>query len=123
MRAFSSLMFSAALTVPLALSSALPALAEGTITVTGEFSAVDGATVSIDVTLDEAVQVLAVPVAAVLRSADGDEVRIVNDAGTITRIKVTIGLIDGEWVEIKDGLKGDELVVVDIASGNVASAA
>jgi peptidoglycan hydrolase-like protein with peptidoglycan-binding domain len=96
-------------------------LYEGTITVTGEFSAVDGATVSIDVTLDEALQVLAVPVAAVLRSADGDEVRIVNDAGTITRVKVTIGLIDGEWVEIQDGLKGDELVVVDIASGNVAT--
>ena len=98
-------------------------LYEGTITVTGDFSAVDGATVSIDVTLAEALQVLAVPVAAVLRSADGDEVRIVNDAGTITRVKVTIGLIDGEWVEIKDGLKGDELVVVDIAAGNVASAA
>ena len=32
-------------------------------------------------------------------------------------------LIDGEWVEIEDGLKGDELVVVDIASGDVASAA
>ncbi|MEY3071027.1 MAG: hypothetical protein RL473_1134, partial [Actinomycetota bacterium] len=28
-----------------------------------------------------------------------------------------------EWVEIKDGLKGDELVVVDIAAGNVGSAA
>jgi acyl-CoA synthetase (AMP-forming)/AMP-acid ligase II len=75
------------------------------------------------VDIAEALQVLAVPVAAVLRSADGDEVRIVNDAGTITRVKVTIGLIDGEWVEIKDGLKGDELVVVDIAAGNVASAA
>ncbi len=105
------------------VGSAGEELYEGTITVSGEFSAVEGATVSIDVTLDEAVQVLAVPVAAVLRSADGDEVRIVNDAGTITRVKVTIGLIDGEWVEIKDGLKGDELVVVDIASGNVVSAA
>ena len=98
-------------------------LYEGTITVSSEFSAVDGATVSIDVTLDEALGVLAVPVAAIVRSADGDEVRIVNDAGTITRVKVTIGLIDGEWVEIEDGLKGDELVVVDIASGDVASAA
>ena len=105
------------------VGSAGEELYEGTITVSGEFSAVEGATVSIDVTLDEAVQVLAVPVAAVLRSADGDEVRIVNDAGTITRVKVTIGLIDGEWVEIKDGLKGDELVVVDLASGNVVSAA
>ena len=105
------------------VGSAGEELYEGTITVSGEFSAVDGATVSIDVTLDEALQVLAVPVAAVLRSADGDEVRIVNDAGTITRVKVTIGLIDGEWVEIEEGLKGDELVVVDIASGDVASAA
>jgi hypothetical protein len=105
------------------VGSAGEELYEGTITVSGEFSAVDGATVSIDVTLDEALQVLAVPVAAVLRSADGDEVRIVNDAGTITRVKVTIGLIDGEWVEIEDGLNGDELVVVDIASGDVASAA
>ena len=97
-------------------------LYEGTVTVSGEFEAVDGATVSIDVTLDEALQVLAIPVASVLRSADGDEVRVVNEAGTITRIKVTIGLIDGEWVEIKEGLKGDELVVVDIATGTVASA-
>jgi len=55
-----------------------------------------------------------VPVAAVLRSAGGDEVRVINDAGTISRVKVTIGLVDGEWVEIVDGLKGDELVVVDV---------
>ena len=27
---------------------------------------------------------------------------------------MTIGLIDGEWVEIVSGLKGDELVVVDV---------
>ena len=80
----------------------------------------DGATVSIDVTLAEALQVLAVPVASVLRSADGDEVRVVNDQGTITRLKVTIGLIEGEWVEIKEGLVGDELIIVDIVSGSAA---
>jgi len=87
---------------------------EGTVEVAGEVAAVDGARATIDVTLAERPGVLAVPVAAVLRSADGDEVRVINDAGTISRVKVTIGLVDGEWVEIVDGLRGDELVVVDI---------
>lgn len=95
---------------------------EGTVSVSGAFDAVDGATVSIDVTLAEALQVLAVPVASVLRSADGDQVRVVNDQGTITRLNVTIGLIDGEWVEIKEGLQGDELIIVDIVSGAAAEA-
>jgi len=95
---------------------------EGTVSVSGAFEAVDGATVSIDVTLAEALQVLAVPVASVLRSADGDQVRVVNDQGTITRLNVTIGLIDGEWVEIKEGLVGDELIIVDIVSGSAAEA-
>jgi hypothetical protein len=62
-----------------------------------------------------------VPVASVLRSADGDIVRIVNDKGTITRLPVVIGLIDGEWAEIKQGLEGDELVIVDIESGSPAA--
>jgi multidrug efflux pump subunit AcrA (membrane-fusion protein) len=87
---------------------------EGTVEVDGDVAAVDGARATIDVTLSERPNVLAVPVAAVLRSAGGDEVRVINDAGTISRVKVTIGLVDGEWVEIVDGLKGDELVVVDV---------
>lgn len=96
---------------------------EGTIEVQGEFSAVDGATVSIDVTLAEVTNALVVPVASVLRSADGDIVRIVNDQGTISRVPVVIGLIDGEWAEIKEGLKGDELVIVDVESGAPADEA
>jgi multidrug efflux pump subunit AcrA (membrane-fusion protein) len=48
-------------------------------------------------------------------------VRVVNDQGTITRLPVVIGLIDGEWAEIKEGLKGDELVIVDIESGSPAT--
>jgi HlyD family secretion protein len=94
---------------------------EGTVEVQGEFAAVDGATVSIDVTLAEVKDALVVPVASVLRSADGDIVRIVNDKGTITRLPVVIGLIDGEWAEIKQGLEGDELVIVDIESGSPAA--
>ena len=87
---------------------------EGTVEVDGEYDAVDGAKVTVEVVLSEVLDALAVPVAAVLRTADGDEVRVVNDAGTITRVPVTIGLIDREWVEIVSGLTGNELVVVDI---------
>lgn len=95
---------------------------EGEVAVEGEYEAVDGAAVTVDVVLAEAVDVLAVPVAAVLRTADGDVVRVVNDQGTITRTPVTIGLVDREWVEIVSGLSGDELVVVDIETeGRVAS--
>jgi multidrug efflux pump subunit AcrA (membrane-fusion protein) len=95
---------------------------EGEVAVEGEYEAVDGASVSVDVILAEVVDALAVPVAAVLRTADGDVVRVVNDEGTITRVPVTIGLVDREWVEIVSGLEGDELVVVDIETeGRVAS--
>jgi hypothetical protein len=95
---------------------------EGEVAVEGEYEAVDGASVSVDVILAEVVDALAVPVAAVLRTADGDVVRVVNDQGTITRVPVTIGLVDREWVEIVSGLEGDELVVVDIETeGRVAS--
>ncbi|MDO8403150.1 MAG: Calx-beta domain-containing protein [Pseudomonas sp.] len=87
---------------------------EGTVTVQGDLEAVDGARATIEVTLAERLDVLAVPVAAVLRSGGGDQVRVINDEGTITRVSVTIGLIDGEWVEITSGLNGDELVVVDV---------
>ena len=95
---------------------------EGEVSVDGDYEAVDGAAVTVDVVLAEVVDVLAVPVAAVLRTADGDVVRVVNDQGTITRTPVTIGLVDREWVEIVSGLSGDELVVVDIETeGRVAS--
>ena len=87
---------------------------EGKVLVASNLESVDGAKVSIDVTLEKKDNVLAVPVAAVLRASDTDEVRVVNDRGTITRVKVKIGLIDGEWAEIVEGLKGDELVVIDV---------
>jgi multidrug efflux pump subunit AcrA (membrane-fusion protein) len=90
---------------------------EGTVEVTGDFEGVDGAKVTIDVTLQQADNVLAVPVASVLRTATGNEVRVVNDQGTITRVAVEIGLIDGEWIEIVSGLTGNELVVIDVDPG------
>lgn len=87
---------------------------EGTVEVSGDLEAVDGARAVIDVTLEERLGVLAVPVAAVLRSGGGDEVRVVNDEGRISRVPVVIGLVDGEWVEVVEGLTGNELVIVDV---------
>jgi len=87
---------------------------EGVVQVDGELDAVDGASVTIDVVLEAVSGALAVPVASVLRTSGGDEVRVVGDDGTIDRVPVTIGLIDGEWVEIVSGLRGNELVIVDI---------
>jgi multidrug efflux pump subunit AcrA (membrane-fusion protein) len=87
---------------------------EGKVSVNSNLESVDGAKVSIDIILQLKENVLAVPVAAVLRAADGDEVRVVTDDGKLTRVKVEIGLIDGEWAEIISGLKGDELVVIDV---------
>ena len=84
------------------------------MSVNSNLESVDGAKVSIDVILQLKENVLAVPVAAVLRAADGDEVRVVTDEGKLTRVKVVIGLIDGEWAEIISGLTGDELVVIDV---------
>jgi len=89
-------------------------LYEGVVQVDDALDAVDGASVTIDVVLKSVRAALAVPVASVLRTAGGDEVRVVGDDGTIERIPVTIGLIDGEWVEIVSGLRGNELVIVDI---------
>jgi multidrug efflux pump subunit AcrA (membrane-fusion protein) len=88
---------------------------EGVIEVTEELAGVDGASVTIDVTLDERVDVLAVPVAAVLSSGGGQQVRIVDeDDGTIERVDVEVGLVDDEFVEIVDGLDGDEFVIVSV---------
>ena len=96
---------------------------EGKVSVNSNLESVDGAKVSIDITLQLRENVLAVPVAAVLRAADGDEVRVVGDDGKLRRVKVEIGLIDGEWAEILSGLTGNELVVIDIDPAAEASTA
>jgi hypothetical protein len=90
---------------------------EGEVTVEGELDVVDVARATIDVVLAERLNVLVVPVAAVLRAGGMEEVRVVNDQGTLTRVPVTIGLVDGEWAEVTTGLVGNELVVVDVDPG------
>jgi multidrug efflux pump subunit AcrA (membrane-fusion protein) len=95
---------------------------EGVVDVTEELAGVDGASVSIDVTLDERVDVLAVPVAAVLSTGGEHQVRVVDDDGKIERVNVEVGLVDDEFIEIVSGLDGDELVIVSVDSEAVADA-
>ncbi|MDZ4825620.1 MAG: hypothetical protein SGJ13_04045, partial [Actinomycetota bacterium] len=76
--------------------------------------AVDGANVTIDVTLDERPDVVAVPVAAVVESGGEKQVRVVEDDGTLKRVTITVGLVDDDFIEVTEGLEGGELVVVSV---------
>ena len=93
---------------------------EGEIDVADDLAAVDGALVTIDVILDERLDVLAVPLAAVLGAGNEREVRIVDDDGRLDRRTVEVGLVDGEWIEVVSGLEGDELVVVSVEQDTAA---
>lgn len=86
----------------------------GVVEIADPLTGVDGASVTIDVILDERVDVLVVPVAAVLQQGGEREVRVINDDGTIDRVTVEVGLVDDEYIEITSGLEGDEIVVVSV---------
>ncbi|MFZ6002776.1 MAG: Calx-beta domain-containing protein [Actinomycetota bacterium] len=91
---------------------------EGVVEIVDLVTAVDGAKVNIDVILDERVDVLVVPVAAVLQQGGERQVRIINDDGTIDRVTVEVGLVDDEFIEITSGLEGGEIVVVSVDEGS-----
>ncbi|MFV2040027.1 MAG: HlyD family efflux transporter periplasmic adaptor subunit, partial [Acidimicrobiales bacterium] len=87
---------------------------EGVVAPSRPLEAVDGAGLNIDVTLDERVDVMTVPVAAVLQNGAGqDVVRVVLTDGTTRQVKVVVGLSEGAFVEIRSGIAGDELVLVE----------
>ena len=57
---------------------------------------------------------ITVPVAAVLQDGQGnDVVRVVLSDGTTTQVRVEVGLSEGAFVEITEGLTGSELVLVE----------
>jgi hypothetical protein len=89
---------------------------EGTADVSG-LDAADGANVSIEVVLEQRSDVVTVPIAAVRQDGQGrDVVRVLElDAGGRTReARVKTGLSEGSYVEIKDGLTGGEVVIVEV---------
>ncbi|MEN9594716.1 MAG: hypothetical protein RLY23_1199, partial [Actinomycetota bacterium] len=89
---------------------------EGTVEATGDLPNVDGATVSIDVVIDERENVVAVPIAAVLKSGSKNYVRVVTDDGRIKRVLIEVGLTQDEFIEVTKGLTGKELVVVSVTT-------
>ena len=87
---------------------------EGVITTFQPLDAVDGASVNVDVTRSEKVDVITVPVASVLQDGQGnDVVRVVLADGTTSQVQVEIGLSEGAFVEVTSGLEGNELVLVE----------
>ncbi len=76
---------------------------------------VDGAAVRVEVILAEVVDAMVVPVASVSLDGSGaEEIRVLNEDGTIDRRTVVTGLTEGALVEITDGLDGSEQVVVEV---------
>jgi len=92
---------------------------EGIVSVSDDLIAVDGANVTIEVTLDERVDALVVPRAAVSRDGTGkDIVRVVDpETGIVTPTEIVTGLQDGSFTEIVSGLTGGEVVIVDVTGG------
>ena len=48
-------------------------------------------------------RVLAAPIAAIREDAHGTHVRVVDEDGTVARVKVRPGMVVGGWVEILEG--------------------
>lgn len=87
----------------------------GVVEVAEQLDAVDGAAVNIEVTLDERIDALVVPVASVLQDGSGnDVVRIVDAAGDIVQQPIVVGLSEGSFIEVVEGLVGDETLVIEV---------
>ncbi len=90
---------------------------EGKVELQGDLGAADGALVSLDVVIQEKADVLTVPIAAVKQNGQGqDVVRVIDlgHGGKVTEVPVTTGLSEGSFIEVTQGLKGDEVVIVEV---------
>lgn len=88
---------------------------DGRVDISTEFAAVDGSQARITVVIEEAANAVVVPVAAVFQSPDGDAVRVIDlDSGEIGERLVTTGLDEDSFVEIEDGLREGELVIIEV---------
>ncbi|MEO0494406.1 MAG: Calx-beta domain-containing protein [Actinomycetota bacterium] len=92
---------------------------EGVVEVIGELAAVDGATVRVEVVLDERVDALVVPRAAIFQDATGNpSVRVIDPATLAQRVvAIETGIQEGSFTEVLSGLDGSEIIVVDVTGG------
>ncbi|MCU1376650.1 MAG: putative peptidoglycan binding protein, partial [Actinomycetia bacterium] len=89
---------------------------EGKVTI-GDFAAADGASVTIDVVLDQRTDALAVPIAAVKQDGSGGDVVRVLDlsaGGKIREVPVKTGIAEGSYIEIRSGIKAGDVVIVEV---------
>ena len=87
---------------------------EGVVEAVEELVGVEGAVVTIDVVVDQAVDALVVPIAAVLTDGPENKVRVVTPDGVIERRTIQIGMLDGAWVEVVEGVSAGEYVILEI---------
>ena len=92
---------------------------EGVVEVVGALAAVDGATVSIEVVLDERIDAMVVPRAAIFQDGIGNPTVRVIDPDTLgqTEVAITTGIQEGSFTEVLSGLDGSEIIVVDVTGG------
>ena len=76
--------------------------------------AVDGAVVTIDVVVQQSVDAVVVPIAAVLSDGGQDTVRVVTSEGVIERRAISTGMLDGAYVEVVSGVAPGEYVILEI---------
>jgi multidrug efflux pump subunit AcrA (membrane-fusion protein) len=88
---------------------------EGRIEVSG-LSGADGSAVSINVVDQKVDDALTVPVAAVKQNGTGaDVVRVIDRrTGKITERRVTTGLTEGSYIQVKNGVRAGETVIVEV---------
>ena len=87
---------------------------EGVIGTTEDLVGVDGAVVTIDVVVEQSVDAVVVPIAAVLSDGGQDTVRVVTPEGVIERRAVEVGMLDGAYVEVVSGVSAGEFVILEI---------
>jgi multidrug efflux pump subunit AcrA (membrane-fusion protein) len=88
---------------------------EGRIQVSA-LSGADGSAVSINVVDQQVDNALTVPVAAVKQNGVGDDVvRLIDrKSGKVTEVRVTTGLTEGSYIQVKSGVHAGQTVIVEV---------
>ena len=87
---------------------------EGVVEAVEDLVGVDGAVVTIDVVVEESIDAVVVPIAAVLSEGGQETVRVVTPEGMIERRAIQTGMLDGAYVEIVTGVVAGEYVILEI---------
>lgn len=87
---------------------------EGVVEAVEDLVGVDGAVVTIDVVVEESLDAVVVPIAAVLSDGGQQTVRVVTPDGVIERRPIETGMLDGAYVEVVSGVVAGEYVILEI---------